>query len=141
MKKNNGFTEADIIATLRLGIDLAGDGGCSPWRDGEYEACIEYLDELKRRLESKYSVECCECDTIVNHTDNDLHFSAMLRLMDLLMRSNDVDKKRMIGYTKKLIESLNREGYVVEAKIVGDCLIEMETGKKRNYAVMDETIK
>ena len=70
-----------------------------------------------------------------------LHFSAMLRLMDLLMRSNDVDKKRMIGYTKKLIESLNREGYVVEAKIVGDCLIEMETGKKRNYVVMDETIK
>ena len=58
------FTEADIIASLRLVIDLAGDGGCSPWRDGEYEACIEYLDELKSRLESKYSVECCECDTI-----------------------------------------------------------------------------
>ena len=54
------------------------------------------------------------------------------------MRSNDVDKKRMIGYTKKLIESLNREGYVVEAKIVGDCLIEMETGKKMARAVMDE---
>ena len=62
MKKINGFTEADIITSLRLVIDLAGDGGCSPWRDGEYEACIEYLDELKSRLESKYSVECCECD-------------------------------------------------------------------------------
>lgn len=72
MKKINGFTEADIIASLRLGIDFAGDGGCSSWRDGEYEACIEYLDELKRRLESEYSVECCECDTIVNYTDSDI---------------------------------------------------------------------
>ena len=47
----------------------------------------------------------------------------------------------MIGYTKKLIESLKREGYMVDAEIVGHYLIEMETGKKRNYAVMDETIK
>ena len=70
-----------------------------------------------------------------------LHFSAMLRLMDLLMRSNDVDKKRMIGYTKKLIESLKREGYMVDAEIVGHYLIEMETGKERDYAVLAETIK
>ena len=70
-----------------------------------------------------------------------LHFSAMLRLLDLLMRSNGVDKRRMIGYTKKLIESLKCEGYVTDAKIVGHYLIEMETGKERDYAVMDETIK
>ena len=67
-----------------------------------------------------------------------LHFSAMLRLLDLLMRSNGVDKKRMIGYTKKLIESLNREGYVIDAKIVENYLIEMETGKKMARTVMDE---
>lgn len=45
-----------------------------------------------------------------------LHFSAMLRLLDLLMCSNDVDKRQMIAYTKKLIESLNREGYVKNIK-------------------------
>ena len=62
----------------------------------------------------------------------------MLRLLDLLMCSNDVDKRQMIAYTKKLIESLNREGYVIDAKIVENYLIEMETGKKMARAVMDE---
>ena len=70
-----------------------------------------------------------------------LHFSAMLRLLDLLICSNDVDKRQMIAYTKKLIESLNREGYVIDAKIVENYLIEMETGKKMARAVMDEIIK
>lgn len=70
-----------------------------------------------------------------------LHFSAIFRLLDLLMHSNDVDKRQMIAYTKKLIEVLNREGYVVDAKIVENYLIEMETGKKMARAVMDEIIK
>ena len=72
---------------------------------------------------------------------NKLYFSAMLRLLDLLMNSNDVDNRQMIAYTKKLIESLNREGYVIDAKIVENYLIEMETGKKMARAVMDEIIK
>ena len=72
---------------------------------------------------------------------NKLYFSAMLRLLDLLMHSNDVDKRQMIAYTKKLIESLTREGYVIDAKIVENYLIEMETGKKMARAVMDEIIK
>ena len=57
------------------------------------------------------------------------------------MHSNDVDKRQMIAYTKKLIEVLNREGYVIDAKIVENYLIEMETGKKMARAVMDEIIK
>ena len=69
---------------------------------------------------------------------NKLYFSAMLRLLDLLMHSNDVDKRQMIAYTKKLIETLNNEGYVVDAKIVEKYLMEMETGKKMDRAVMDE---
>ena len=72
---------------------------------------------------------------------NKLYFSAMLRLLDLLMYSNDVDKRQMIAYTKKLIEALNREGYVIDAKIVDNYLIEMETGKKMARALMDEIIK
>ena len=72
---------------------------------------------------------------------NKLYFSAMLRLLDLLMYSNDVDKRQMIAYTKKLIETLNNEGYVVDAKIVEKYLMEMETGKKMARAVMDEIIK
>ena len=72
---------------------------------------------------------------------NKLYFSSMLRLLDLLMHSNDVDKRQMIAYTKKLIEVLNREGYVIDAKIVENYLMEMETGKKMARAVMDEIIK
>lgn len=67
-----------------------------------------------------------------------LHFSAIFRLLDMLMYSEDVDKRQMIAYTKKLIETLNNEGYVVDAKIVEKYLMEMETGKKMARAVMDE---
>ena len=67
-----------------------------------------------------------------------LHFTSMLRLLDMLMYSEDVDKRQMIAYTKKLIETLNNEGYVVDAKIVEKYLMEMETGKKMARAVMDE---
>lgn len=72
---------------------------------------------------------------------NKIYFSSIFRLLDLLMYSNDVDKRQMIAYTKKLIEVLNREGYVIDAKIVENYLTEMETGNKMARAVMDETIK
>ena len=70
-----------------------------------------------------------------------LHFTSMLRLLDMLMHSEDVDKRQMIAYTKKLIDTLNYEGYVVDAKIVEGYLTEMVTGKKMARAVMDEIIK
>ena len=47
MKTFNGFTEARIIDLLRFAIELAGDGGIDPWRDGEYAAMCEYLEYLK----------------------------------------------------------------------------------------------
>lgn len=67
-----------------------------------------------------------------------LHFTSMLRLLDMLMHSEDVDKRQMIAYTQKLINDLNQEGYVVDAKIVEGYLTEMVTGKKMARAVMDE---
>ena len=67
-----------------------------------------------------------------------LYFSSVLRLLDMLMHSEDVDKRQMIAYTQKLINDLNREGYVVDAKIVEGYLTEMITGKKMARAVMDE---
>jgi hypothetical protein len=67
-----------------------------------------------------------------------LHFTAMLRLLDMLIYSEDVDRRQMITYTKKLINDLNQEGYVVDAKIVEGYLTEMVTGKKMARAVMDE---
>lgn len=68
MKKINGFTEADIISSLRLSAITAMDEGSLS--ENEYGACCKYLDELESRLKSKNSVECGECDTIFHYTDS-----------------------------------------------------------------------
>lgn len=70
MRKINGFTEADIISSLRLSVVSAMDEGSLS--ENEYGACCEYLDELESRLKSKNSVECWECDTIFHYTDSDI---------------------------------------------------------------------
>lgn len=70
MKKINGFTEAEIISSLRLSVVSAMDEGYLS--ENEYGACCEYLDELESRLKSKNSVECWECDTIFHYTDSDI---------------------------------------------------------------------
>ena len=70
MKKINGFTEAEIISSLRLSVVSAMDEGSLS--ENEYGACCEYLDELESRLKSKNSVECWECDTIFHCTDSDI---------------------------------------------------------------------
>ncbi len=74
----NGFSEEKVISLLRLGLDLAGDGGISPWNDGEYEACREYLDMLESKLSIKNTVECYECDEIVHYTDEDIENGRVL---------------------------------------------------------------
>lgn len=68
----NGFTEAEIIRLLRMGLELAGDGGISPWNDGEYEACVEYLNELESRLKARYTMECFNCGETFQYTDEDI---------------------------------------------------------------------
>lgn len=70
MKKINGFTEAEIISSLRLSAITAMDEGSLS--ENEYGACCKYLDELESRLKSENLVECWECDTIFHYTDNDI---------------------------------------------------------------------
>ena len=50
MMEMNGFSELQLINLLRLAIDLAGDGGCSPWTDVEEKTMKEYLDYLESRM-------------------------------------------------------------------------------------------
>lgn len=45
----NGFSESQLINLLRLAIDLAGDGGFSPWTDVEEKTMKEYLDYLETK--------------------------------------------------------------------------------------------
>jgi hypothetical protein len=62
----NGFSEATIIKLLRYSLDIAGDGGITPWNDGEYEACVEYLNDLENKLKARYTMECFNCENYFN---------------------------------------------------------------------------
>lgn len=46
----NGFSELQLIGLLRLAIELAGDGGFSPWTNLEEKTMREYLDYLESRM-------------------------------------------------------------------------------------------
>ena len=46
----NGFSELQLIGLLRLAIELAGDGGFSPWTNIEEKTMREYLDYLESRM-------------------------------------------------------------------------------------------
>ena len=72
MANINGVKEAEIIRLLRMGLELAGDGGISPWNDGEYEACVVYLNELESRLKARYTMECFNCGETFQYTDEDI---------------------------------------------------------------------
>lgn len=41
------MTDSQIIILLQEAIELAGDGGPSPFTDEEYEAMYNFLDRLK----------------------------------------------------------------------------------------------
>lgn len=50
MMEINGFSEIQIIGLLRLAIELAGDGGFSPWTNLEEKTMREYLDYLESHM-------------------------------------------------------------------------------------------
>ena len=50
MMEINGFSESELINLLRLAIDLAGDGGFSPWTNIEEKTMREYLDYLESHM-------------------------------------------------------------------------------------------
>ena len=66
----NGFTEAEIISSLRLSAITAMDEGSLS--ENEYRACCVYLDGLEDSLRYENSVECWECDTVFHYADSDV---------------------------------------------------------------------
>lgn len=46
---NNAMTDLEIIDLIGLGIELAGDGGISPFTDEEYNAMVNFLNRLRRQ--------------------------------------------------------------------------------------------
>ena len=63
--------------------------------------------------------------------DKEYTFKSIPRLLDMIEPTD-----RAKSYCKKLIDSLQTEGYSVDAKIVGECLKQMN-GEKVAMAVMD----
>ena len=51
---NNAMTDLEIIDLIGLGIELAGDGGISPFTDEEYNAMTTFLNRLRRQ----YNYNC-----------------------------------------------------------------------------------
>lgn len=47
------MTELQIINLIDEAIQLAGDGGTSPFTDEEYREMYRYLNDLKRNIEIK----------------------------------------------------------------------------------------
>ena len=51
---NNAMADLEIIDLIGLGIELAGDGGISPFTDEEYNAMTTFLNRLRRQ----YNYNC-----------------------------------------------------------------------------------
>ena len=50
---NNAMTDLEIIDLIGLGIDLAGDGGISPFTDEEYNEMTMFLNRLREQYNSE----------------------------------------------------------------------------------------
>ena len=47
------MTDTTIINMLRMAIDLAGDGGPTPFSDEEYEEMNKFLDKIENEVNTK----------------------------------------------------------------------------------------
>ena len=47
------ITRAEAINLISLAISLAGDGGCAPFTEEEYNAMYELLEEIKKESKPK----------------------------------------------------------------------------------------
>ena len=66
-----------------------------------------------------------------------LRLSPMFRLLDMIVIKDTSDRKRIVAYTKKLIEKLKEEGFNADARVVEDYL-RMFNGEPIAMATMDE---
>lgn len=47
------ITRAEAISLISQAIELAGDGGCTPFTEEEYNAMYELLEEIKKESKPK----------------------------------------------------------------------------------------
>ena len=68
---------------------------------------------------------------------NGLHFSPMFRLLGMIINKDSSDRKRIEGYTKKLIGNLKEEGFDDDARVAEDYLKALN-GEPVGMATMGE---
>jgi hypothetical protein len=68
---------------------------------------------------------------------NGLHFSPMFRLLGMIINKDPSDRKRIVGYTKKLIDNLKEEGFDADARVAEDYL-KAFNGEQVGMATMDD---
>lgn len=49
------ITRAEALNLISQAISLAGDGGCTPFTEEEYDAMYDLLDEIKKESKTKRS--------------------------------------------------------------------------------------
>ena len=68
---------------------------------------------------------------------NGLHFSPMFRLLGMIINKAPSDRKRIVSYTKKLIDNLKEEGFDADSRVAEDYL-KMFNGEQVGMATIDE---
>ena len=65
-----------------------------------------------------------------------MHLSPMFRLLDMIVIKDPSDRKRIVTYTKKLIDKLKEEGFDADARVAEEYL-KMFNGESIAMATMD----
>ena len=112
----------------------------------EYNAQLDmwFEEHLEDGYGNIYDDECPEVtfenspmEVEIKIKKNGLHFSPMLRLLGMIINKDPSDRKRIEGYTKKLIDNLKEEGFDDDARVAEDYLKALN-GEPVGMATMDE---
>lgn len=93
--------------------------------------------ELYHRDFPEVTFENSPMEVEIKLKKNGLHFSPMFRLLGMIINKDPSDKKRIVAYTKKLIDNLKEEGFEADARVVEDYL-KAFNGEQVGMATMDE---
>ena len=110
------------------------------WNSSDYETLIydkfEDGKDADPFLEVTFENSPIEVELKVKHSG--MHLSPMFRLLDMIVIKDPSDRKRIIAYTKKLIDKLKEEGFDADARVAEEYL-KMFNGESIAMATMDES--
>ena len=112
---------------------LEDDGEQKIWMTIGAESCIG----INFKLFPEVTFENSPKEVELKIKKNGLHFSPMFRLLGMIINKDPSNRKRIVGYTKKLIDNLKEEGFDADARVAEDYL-KAFNGEQVGMATMDE---